>query len=85
LIDETERSSAPFALKIGGGSGIGRDSDSDVGESQNVLTQRCSDIDDLNCYSQNVYDECGRFEILNGGGLHASVPCVRKSLQYNQL
>jgi hypothetical protein len=50
LIDEAERSSAPFALKIGGGSGIGRDSGSDAGELQHVLTQSCSDIDRLNCY-----------------------------------
>jgi hypothetical protein len=85
LIDEAERSSAPFALKIGGGSGIGRDSGSDAGELQYVLTQSCSDIDGLNCYWRNVYDECRRFEILNGGGLLTLVPCVRKSLQYNQL
>ena len=48
MIDEAERSSAPFASKIGGGSGIGRDSGSDAGELQHVLTQSCSDIDGLN-------------------------------------
>src|ERR1700724_3396104 len=30
--DEVERSSAPFASKIGGGSGLGRDSGGDAGE-----------------------------------------------------
>ena len=40
LIDEAERSSAPFASKIGCGSGIGRDSGSDAGELQHVLTQK---------------------------------------------
>jgi hypothetical protein len=50
LIDEAERSSAPFALKIGGESGIGRYSGSSVGELQHGLTQSCSDTDGLNCY-----------------------------------
>jgi hypothetical protein len=85
LIDEAERSSAPFASKIGGDSGFGRDSRSDAGELQHVLTQSCSDIDGLNCYWRDVYDECRRFELLNGGGLLTRVPCVLKSLQYNQL
>jgi hypothetical protein len=83
VIDEAERSSAPFASKIGGGSGIGRDSGSDAGELQHVLTQSCSDIDGLNRYWRDVHDECRRFEILNGGGLLTRVTCVRKSFQYN--
>ena len=43
LIDEAERSSAPFAAKIGGWSGIGRDSGGDAGELQHVLTQSFSE------------------------------------------
>jgi hypothetical protein len=39
LIDKAERSSAPFASKIGGVSGIGRDSGGDAGELQHDLTQ----------------------------------------------
>ena len=69
MLDEAERTSAPVASKIGGGSGIGRDSGSDAGELQHVLPQSCSDIDGLNCYWRDVHDECRRFEILNGGGL----------------
>jgi hypothetical protein len=48
VIDEAERSSAPFASKIGGGSGIGRDSGGDAGELQPALTQSFSDIDGSN-------------------------------------
>jgi hypothetical protein len=36
LIDKAERASAPLASKIGGGSGIGRDSGGDAGELQHV-------------------------------------------------
>ena len=50
LIEEAERSSAPFASKIGGGSGIGRDSGGDAGELQHVLTQSRSENNDLSCY-----------------------------------
>jgi hypothetical protein len=50
LIDEVERSSTPFASKIGGRSGIGRHSGGDAGELQHVLTQSCSKDDNLNRY-----------------------------------
>jgi hypothetical protein len=85
LIDEAEPSSAPFASKIGGGSGIGRDSGGDAGELQHVLSQSCSENGDLSCYWRDVYDECCHFEILKGGGLLTRAPCVRTSLQYNKL
>ena len=84
-IDQAERSSAPFASKIGGGSGIGWDPGSDAGELQYVLTQSRADIDGPNYYWRRVYDECRRFETLNGGGLLTLVSCVRTLLEYNGL
>ena len=47
LMDEVERSSAPFTSNIGGGSGIGRDPGGDAGELQHVLTESLSEDNNL--------------------------------------
>jgi hypothetical protein len=79
LIDEAERSEAPFASKIGAKSGIGRDSGGDAGEFQHGLTQSYSENNNLSCYWLYIYDECRQHDILKGGGLHARVTWAGRS------
>jgi len=76
-----ERSSNSFTSRIGGRSGVGRDSGGGAGESQHVSTKSCSKNNALNLAWRDVYDQCRQFDILKGGGLLARVPRCRKYLK----
>jgi len=59
---------ASFASKIGGLSGIGRDSGGDAVGLEHIFTQNCSEDNNLNCYWRDAYGESRQFHTLKGGG-----------------